>query len=64
LAYKEIAVELGITLATVKTHLGRVFVKTKTLSSLAAIYQLRLRMGDGRWKLGDRDSPKAEILKR
>lgn len=41
-SYKEIALCLNISIHTVKTHMSRIFAKTKTLNTLAAIYKLRL----------------------
>lgn len=41
LTVKEIASLLNISYHTVRTHLDRVYAKTKTMSSLAAIYKLR-----------------------
>lgn len=45
LPQKEVADRLEISFHTVRSHLHRIFVKTKTLSTLAAIYQMRLRYG-------------------
>jgi DNA-binding NarL/FixJ family response regulator len=40
-AVKQIAADLGIAISTVKTHLGRVFLKTNAHSSAQAIQCLR-----------------------
>jgi len=60
LALKQIAGELGISLNTVKWHLRNILHKTKTLSSLAAIYRVRLscRMAPAR-TLADCSAPAA-----
>lgn len=42
---KEVAIELGISYHTAKTHMQRILQKTRTMSTLAAIYAMRARYG-------------------